>query len=91
MTSVTAPEAASEQPEFGKLTPAGLEAFRGKIGVDWPYDRWTTWNELRRATGSVTTPTASATTTRCGAIPITPRKHDGTASSPRRDSSRERV
>ena len=39
MTSVTAPEEASEQPEFGKLTPAGLEAFRGKIGVDWPYDR----------------------------------------------------
>ncbi len=30
---------------FGKLTPEGLEAFRGKIGVDWPYTRWTTWNE----------------------------------------------
>jgi acyl dehydratase len=51
MTSVTAPEAASEQPEFGKLTPAGLEAFRGKIGVDWPYDRWTTWNEVATRDG----------------------------------------
>ena len=51
MTTVTAPEAASEQPEFGKLTPAGLEAFRGKIGVDWPYDRWTTWNEVATRDG----------------------------------------
>jgi acyl dehydratase len=31
--------------DFGRLTPEGLEAFRGKIGVDWPYNRWTTWNE----------------------------------------------
>jgi len=31
--------------EFGKLTTAGIEKFREKIGLDWPYNRWTTWNE----------------------------------------------
>jgi acyl dehydratase len=51
MTSAPVREAASEQPEFGKLTPAGLEAFRDKIGVDWPYDRWTTWNEVATRDG----------------------------------------
>jgi acyl dehydratase len=31
--------------EFGRLTPAGIEKFREKVGLDWPYNRWTTWNE----------------------------------------------
>src|SRR5882757_3295228 len=30
---------------FGRLSTAGIEKFREKIGLDWPYDRWTTWNE----------------------------------------------
>src|SRR4029077_10739531 len=34
-----------EDQEFGRLTPAGIERFREKVGVDWPYTRWTTWNE----------------------------------------------
>jgi acyl dehydratase len=51
MTTTVAPEAGSEEPEFGKLTPAGLEAFRGKIGVDWPYNRWTAWNEVAARDG----------------------------------------
>jgi acyl dehydratase len=40
-----APEKALDDAEFGKLTTEGIEAFRGKVGVDWPYNRWTTWNE----------------------------------------------
>lgn len=31
--------------EFGRLTPEGIEKFREKVGLDWPYSRWTTWNE----------------------------------------------
>jgi acyl dehydratase len=31
--------------EFGRLTSAGIEKFREKIGLDWPYTRWTAWNE----------------------------------------------
>jgi len=31
--------------DFGRLTPEGIERFREKVGVDWPYSRWTTWNE----------------------------------------------
>ena len=31
--------------EFGRLTPEGITRFREKTGVDWPYTRWTTWNE----------------------------------------------
>jgi acyl dehydratase len=30
---------------FGRLTSEGIEKFREKIGLDWPYDRWTSWNE----------------------------------------------
>lgn len=30
----------------GRLDAAGIEKFREKIGLDWPYDRWTTWNEV---------------------------------------------
>jgi acyl dehydratase len=42
----TAPtEAETGADEFGRLTSAGIERFREKIGLDWPYDRWTTWNE----------------------------------------------
>ncbi len=50
MTSA-APEKTVDEPEFGKLTPAGIDAFRGKIGVDWPYNRWTTWNEVASGDG----------------------------------------
>ena len=31
--------------DFGRLTPEGIARFREKTGVDWPYNRWTTWNE----------------------------------------------
>lgn len=31
--------------EFGRLNSAGIAKFREKTGVDWPYNRWTTWNE----------------------------------------------
>jgi acyl dehydratase len=31
--------------ELGRLTDAGVDRFREKVGVDWPYSRWTTWNE----------------------------------------------
>ncbi len=42
----TAPTEAEAVPdEFGRLTTAGVEKFREKIGLDWAYDRWTTWNE----------------------------------------------
>ena len=36
---------AEDELAFGRLSPAGIEKFREKIGLDWPYDRWTTWNE----------------------------------------------
>jgi acyl dehydratase len=45
MTAVEAEDADSRQDEFGQLTTAGIEKFREKIGLDWPYNRWTTWNE----------------------------------------------
>ncbi|WP_019876037.1 FAS1-like dehydratase domain-containing protein [Sporichthya polymorpha] len=50
MTTSVEPEAAAEQVEpegvtFGRLNDAGIEKFREKIGLDWPYNRWTTWNE----------------------------------------------
>ncbi|MDT5025626.1 MAG: hypothetical protein QOE61_2052, partial [Micromonosporaceae bacterium] len=44
-------DAAKTEAEFGKLTADGMEAFRGKIGVDWPYNRWTTWNEAATRDG----------------------------------------
>jgi acyl dehydratase len=31
--------------DAGRLTTDGVEKFREKVGVDWPYTRWTTWNE----------------------------------------------
>jgi acyl dehydratase len=31
--------------DFGRLSPEGIAKFREKVGVDWPYNRWTTWNE----------------------------------------------
>jgi acyl dehydratase len=34
-----------EDTEFGHLTAAGIAKFREKVGLDWPYNRWTTWNE----------------------------------------------
>ncbi|HTK63493.1 MAG TPA: MaoC family dehydratase N-terminal domain-containing protein [Pseudonocardia sp.] len=40
--TTTASEPATD---FGRLTSEGIEKFREKIGLDWPYDRWTTWNE----------------------------------------------
>jgi acyl dehydratase len=46
MTTVRAGgEARAPATEFGKLTSAGIEKFREKVGLDWPYNRWTTWNE----------------------------------------------
>lgn len=51
MTTTQVAEPASDEPEFGKLTSAGIEAFRGKIGVDWPYNRWNTWNEVASRDG----------------------------------------
>jgi acyl dehydratase len=37
--------------EFGRLTSEGIERFREKTGVDWPYSRWTTWNEVATRDG----------------------------------------
>jgi acyl dehydratase len=51
MTSAHVSEPDAEELPFGRLTPAGIEAFRGKIGVDWPYNRWTTWNEVATRDG----------------------------------------
>lgn len=31
--------------EFGRLNRASIERFREKVGLDWPYSRWTAWNE----------------------------------------------
>jgi acyl dehydratase len=35
----------SGEGAFGRLDHAGIEKFREKVGLDWPYSRWTTWNE----------------------------------------------
>ncbi|MCB8913988.1 MaoC family dehydratase N-terminal domain-containing protein [Rhodococcus rhodochrous] len=35
----------------GQLNAEGIEKFREKIGVDWPYNRWTTWNEVATRDG----------------------------------------
>jgi acyl dehydratase len=51
MTSVRLSEEGAEDAQFGALTTAGINAFRGKIGVDWPYTRWTTWNEVATPDG----------------------------------------
>jgi acyl dehydratase len=51
MASMGLSEAQVDETEFGELTAAGIEAFRGKIGVDWPYNRWTTWNEVATRDG----------------------------------------
>jgi acyl dehydratase len=37
--------AAGDARPTGRLTDEGIERFREKVGVDWPYTRWTTWNE----------------------------------------------
>jgi acyl dehydratase len=34
-----------DAPAFGRLSTAGIDKFREKVGLDWPYTRWTTWNE----------------------------------------------
>src|SRR5882757_5483921 len=39
------PAGPGEPEEFGRLTPEGIQKFREKVGLDWPYTRWTTWNE----------------------------------------------
>jgi acyl dehydratase len=31
--------------DHGRLTDDGVARFQEKTGVDWPYNRWTTWNE----------------------------------------------
>jgi len=51
MTTTQVTDAAADEPELGKLNAAGIEAFRGKIAVDWPYNRWTTWNEVATRDG----------------------------------------
>lgn len=52
MTSVqTAESGTSDEDSFGKLTTAGVASFREKVGVDWPYTRWTTWNEVATRDG----------------------------------------
>lgn len=38
-------------PTAGQLTDEGIERFREKLGVDWPYTRWTTWNEMATRDG----------------------------------------
>ena len=46
MNHVTiSPMALSTDSTTGRLTDDGIERFREKVGVDWPYSRWTTWNE----------------------------------------------
>lgn len=30
---------------FGRLNRASIDKFREKVGLDWPYSRWTAWNE----------------------------------------------
>jgi len=45
MTTARVAAGSAEADEFGRLTSAGIEKFREKIGLDWPYNRWTTWNE----------------------------------------------
>src|SRR3954451_10085744 len=40
-----------EAPETGRLTDEGIEKFREKVGLDWPYTRWTTWNEAATRDG----------------------------------------
>jgi hypothetical protein len=59
---------------FPKITEEGLDALRQRIGVKigQTASRGAT---RRRATTSATTPTASATTTRCGACRSTPGRH----------------
>jgi acyl dehydratase len=37
--------ALAAEPQAGRLTDKSIELFREKVGVDWPYTRWTTWNE----------------------------------------------
>ena len=77
----------SHTATVGELTDDGIERFREKLGVDWPYTRWTTWNEdgdprrhpplrlrLRRRQPAVR------------AIPPTRRRRGGVGSSLRPDS-----
>ena len=45
----------------------GIERFREKVGVDWPYTGGRRGTRGPPGTASATTPTASVTTTRCGA------------------------
>jgi acyl dehydratase len=35
----------AEESHAGRLTTEGIERFREKVGLDWPYSRWTAWNE----------------------------------------------
>jgi acyl dehydratase len=51
--AVTEPEHEDDEdrPAFGRLNRAGIEKFREKVGLDWPYTRWTTWNEAASRDG----------------------------------------
>ena len=66
---------------FPKITDQALDALRQRIGRDRSRTPSSPGATRRRATTSVTTRTASATTTRCGAIPTTRRKPDTAPSS----------
>jgi len=62
---MTTARAEREEPGARRVRPAEhrrIEKFREKFGLDWPYTRWTTWNEEATRTASGTTPTASGTT-----------------------------
>ena len=43
--------ALAADPQAGRLSDDGIERFREKVGVDWPYTRWTTWNEAATRDG----------------------------------------
>ncbi len=51
MTARTSEAERPSEAEFGRLTTEGIERFREKSGVDWPYTRWTTWNEVATRDG----------------------------------------
>ena len=55
----------SHTATVGELTDDGIERFREKLGVDWPYTRWTTWNEMATRDGIRHYATASVTTILC--------------------------
>src|SRR5262245_36166840 len=43
--------AETPRADVGRMTPESIAKFREKIGLDWPYTRWTTWNEAATRDG----------------------------------------